>query len=129
MKLFKAVVLVVLAIIIVSLVTVLFLVPIDQTSQVEMRLSPLQRHFFIFNDTSGTTTTISVLESGGYVRLTLISPTGEKALNGVEVHSSYTYTFTATRTGTYTMCVLNSPFLDTNITLSIVEERTLIDFL
>ncbi|WP_054845429.1 hypothetical protein [Sulfuracidifex tepidarius] len=70
-----------------------------------------------------------MVESGGYVTLTLISPTGEKVLNGVEVHSSYTYTFTARGTGTYTLCVLNSPLYNTNITLNVVKEHSLIDFL
>ncbi|WP_156303733.1 hypothetical protein [Sulfuracidifex tepidarius] len=50
MGLFKIVTLIVLALVIATLFTVLFLIPIDQTYQVTMRLSPLQRHFFIFND-------------------------------------------------------------------------------
>ncbi len=124
----KGMLLILLTAVVLSLVLILFIIPLGQTSQASVYLQPYERHIFIFNDSSGTITQLSVINSKGEVMLNLVSPTGEKIVKGIEVSSSYTYTFTAGNTGTYTVCVENSSNY-TNLTMSVTEQHTLIDFL
>jgi hypothetical protein len=115
--------------IVVIIVILLFFIPLSQTFPASVHLYPYESHKLIFNDTQGSGTEILVMTSGGQVSLSLSSPTGQKIIDNVEVTSSYYYDFNAPETGTYMLCIKNPQTSGADVTIHIIEERSLISFL